>query len=112
MTPDLIIYASLIALRPVQAAVQTKISPPKVQTLEVRVLDPEGQPVNEATVRLFTQPFKVLLTNPEGIARFQDLKPGSYRMNAGKNGFRVAEQVVVVKEDQPATLEIRLSRHI
>lgn len=85
-----------------------KPAPAKVQTLEVRVLDSEGRPVPQATVRVL-RPFKAALTDDQGLARFPGLPPGAYRVNAGKAGYKLAEQQATVAEDQPATLEFRLA---
>ncbi len=119
MRPDSIIYATLLTLAPLAAGslaahqakpaapVQAKPEP-QALSLEIRVLDGKAQPVPQATVRIFTKPFRALLTDATGTARISDLKPGSYRVNAGKAGFKLAEQTVSVQEGGPATLEFRL----
>jgi protocatechuate 3,4-dioxygenase beta subunit len=109
MIPGMFLTAALLATPQAKPAPETaKPAPPKLQSLEVRVLDDQGRPVPQATVRVLS-PFKALLTDAEGLARFQGLKPGSYRVNAGKGGFKLSEQTTTVTEDQPATLEFHLA---
>ena len=119
MRPDSIIYATLCTLAPLAAGaapdLQAKLGAPsqarpepQALALEIRVLDGKAQPVPQATVRVFTKPFRALLTDATGTARISDLKPGSYRVNAGKAGFKLAEQTVSIQEGGPATLEFRL----
>ncbi len=106
MVPGMFLTAALLAA-PQAKPVPAKPAPPKLQPLEVRVLDDQGRPVPQATVRVL-KPFKALLTDAEGVARFPGLAPGAYRVNAGKGGFKLAEQQATVPEDHPATLEFRL----
>jgi hypothetical protein len=119
MRPDSIIYATLLSLAPLSAgtpaapqakpASPTPAKPePQALSLEIRVLDGKAQPVPQATVRVFTRPFRALLTDATGTARISDLKPGSYRVNAGKAGFKLSEQTVSVQEGGPSSLEFRL----
>lgn len=109
MIPVTVICAALIAFAPPQAKPAPTPTPaPKAAELEIRVLEEQGRPLPEATVRVFAQPMRILLTDSEGIARVPDLKPGSYRVNAAKGGFRLAETTVTVPQAQPAPLEFRL----
>lgn len=107
MIPGIFLIAALAApgQAPGTAAPSTKTLAP---LLEVRVLDEQGHPLPEATVRVFAQPVRVQLTGPDGVARIPDLKPGTYRANAAKGGFRFQEATVAVPKEEAASLEFRL----
>lgn len=106
MIPGIFLIAALTT--PVQAPSPAPPAKAEAPRLEVRVLDEQGHPLPEATVRVFAQPVRVQLTGPDGIARIPDLKPGTYRANAAKGGFRFQEATVAVPKDEPASLEFRL----
>jgi len=106
MIPGIFLIAALTT--PVQAPSPAPPAKAEAPRLEVRVLDEQGHPLPEATVRVFAQPVRVQLTGPDGIARIPDLKPGTYRANAAKGGFRFQEATVAVPKDESASLEFRL----
>lgn len=115
MRPDATIFSAVLTFLPALAgAAPPPDSPvqaePQIESvaLEVKVLDEKNLPVHQATVRIFTQPHRILLTNSAGLVQTSELKPGKYRVNVGKAGYQLEERMVALGEEKVAKLEFRL----
>jgi hypothetical protein len=103
-----IFLSVLLSAAPQARPEPPKPVPPQERSLTVRVLDDRDRPLPEATVRVFASPMRVQLTDPAGTARFEGLPQGTYRMNAAKGGFRLAERTFDLTAEGPDTLEVKL----
>jgi hypothetical protein len=99
---------------------QAQAPAPPALSLGGRILNPAGEPVKEARVRLRATPSNTtytLETNEQGIFRFENLTAGTYRLDAQRAGFVPANYRdpatraydITVAPGQPApSLELRL----
>ena len=79
-------------------------------SLKIALVDSSGKPVQGATVESTAQPSGQQplsgTTGEDGIAMFNDVKPGSYTIQASKTGFPVVISTVSTTEGTTANLPI------
>ncbi len=77
-------------------------------TLTGQVIDPQGKPVAEATVRLLPGSIKPQKTNPDGNFQFTALPAGTWKISATAPGFVESVEPVRLAENDNVTLNLRL----
>ena len=77
-------------------------------TVEVKVSDPDGHPVAGASVKLIPSS-RQLLTDADGLARFDNVAPGTYDVAVRHAEFAPARTDVTVAEGAPVSVPVGLA---
>jgi iron complex outermembrane recepter protein len=80
-------------------------------TVEVRVSNPDGRQMAGASVKLVPTN-RLVLTDTEGLARFDNVAPGSYDVAVRLAGFAPARTDIVVAEGEPIRVPVGLSPEV
>ena len=117
-TDDSIAAARTVTLRSVDASVRLVLEPGSV--LSGTVIDPDGAPVTDATVRIIVdQPGRVasseatadathrLTTDAVGRFRSTVLAAGRYRVSTHHPSYRAVTRGLTVDDAQPATIDLQ-----
>jgi iron complex outermembrane receptor protein len=80
-------------------------------TVEVRVSDPDGRQVAGASVTLVPTN-RLVLTDTDGVARFENVAPGAYDVAVRFSGFAPARTDIVVAEGEPVRVPVGLSSQV
>jgi len=80
-------------------------------TVEVRVSDPDGRQVAGASVTLVPTN-RLVLTDNDGLARFENVAPGTYDVAVRLAGFSPTRTDVVVAEGRPISVPVALSSQV
>jgi hypothetical protein len=68
---------------------------------DITILVTDGtDPVEDATVILYTDPLQTLQTNAEGKAVFENIPYGTYMLNISKTGYEPSGRVIYADEDK------------
>jgi hypothetical protein len=97
----------------VQVTVDLNFAQPK-GTLQLRVVEPSGAPVTEATVTSQTQPAGVQAltstTNASGYVTFPNIPDGSYTLQIAKEGYETMTQTLQFARNQTASPTVNLPK--
>lgn len=77
-------------------------------TVDVEVSDPDGHPVAGASVKLIPSN-RQLLTDADGLARFENVAPDTYDVAVRHEGFAPARTDVTVAEGGPVSVPVGLA---
>src|SRR4029453_10221970 len=80
-------------------------------TVEVRVSDPDGRQVAGASVTLVPTN-RLVLTDNDGLARFENVAPGAYDVAVRFTGFGPTRTDIVVAEGGPISVPVALSTQV
>jgi iron complex outermembrane receptor protein len=80
-------------------------------TVEVRVSDPDGRQVTGASVTLVPTN-RLVLTDTEGLARFENVAPGTYDVAVRFAGFVPTRADINVAEGAPTSVPVALSQQV
>ena len=80
-------------------------------TVEVRVSDPDGRQVTGASVTLVPTN-RLVLTDTEGLARFENVAPGTYDVAVRFAGFVPTRTDINVAEGAPTSVPVALSQQV
>ena len=80
-------------------------------TVEVRVSDPDGRQVAGASVTLVPTN-RLVLTDTEGLARFENVAPGTYDVAVRFAGFVPTRTDINVAEGAPISVPVALSQQV
>ena len=82
-------------------------------TIQLRVLDQDGNPVNQAVISSTSQPAGMIQlngnTNPTGYMVFTDATSGSYTFQITKTGYDTKSVTIILAANQTATSEVTLT---
>ena len=75
--------------------------------LDIKVVDEQGNPLEGVKVTLFSEP-KIVYTNSQGIARFEDVEKGQHKVVVEKNGLKGEQNVLLEGEVKTIKLNIEV----
>jgi iron complex outermembrane receptor protein len=80
-------------------------------TVEVKVSDPDGRRLAGASVKLVPTN-RLVLTDAEGLARFENVVPGAYDVAVRLSGFAPFRTDITVAEGSPISVPVGLSASV
>jgi mannose-6-phosphate isomerase-like protein (cupin superfamily) len=82
---------------------------PTTATLEIRVTDRSGTPLEGAHISADGPSMRNATTDSNGLATVRTMTPGNYRIRAERDGFVALEKEINAKSGPPVTTELALS---
>lgn len=94
------------------AAVAIPLSPAAGQSVEGRVLDPEGQAIADASVTFRLESRRVIArvgTNDDGLFQIRVIDPGEYFVFVERLGYETTQSILSLREGDTVVVEFRLA---